>query len=68
MCACLSYLPKLCQSPAKRAWLLILQSKPLLVFWNSLQECLPDDRQRLKLGLKLKLCSLTYGILRFYLL
>ena len=39
-----------------------------IVFWNSLLEWLPDDQQRLKLGLKLELCSLTNGLQRFYLL
>ena len=37
---------KLClwaRSKAPRTWPLILQSNPLIVFWNSLREWLPDD-------------------------
>ena len=56
--SCLSDLPKLCQSLAPRAQPLILQSKPLIVFWNSLQKWLPDDRQGLELGLNFELCLL----------
>ena len=41
---------------------LILQSKLSIVFWNSLWEQSPDDRQRLELGLKLELCHLTNGL------
>ena len=42
VCDCLSYQPKLCFGVARRAWSLILQSKPSIVFWNSLREWLPD--------------------------
>ena len=42
-----------------RAWPLILQSKPSIVFSNSLRERLPDYLQGLKLGLKLELCRLN---------
>ena len=35
-CACQSHPPKQCQSAAPRAWPLILQSKPLIAFRNSL--------------------------------
>ena len=45
--------------PAQRAQPLILQSKPSIIFWNSLQEWLSDDRQGLELGLTLELCSRT---------
>ena len=41
-----------------RAWPLILQSKPSIVFSNSLRERLPDYLQGLELGLKLELCRL----------
>ena len=58
---------KLCQGAALRAWPLILRSKPSIVFWNSLREWLPDDRQRLELGLKLELYRLTSDQRRFYL-
>ena len=44
------------------------QSKPSIDFWNSLREQLPDDRQGHELGLKLELCSLTNGLLRFFML
>ena len=47
---------------APRAWPLIVQSKALIVFWNSLWEWLPDDQQGLELGLKLELCSLTHAM------
>ena len=43
-------------SAAPRAWPLILQSKNLIVLWNTLWVWLPDDLQGLKLGLKLELC------------
>ena len=51
-----SYLPKLCWITAPSAQPLILQSRPLIVFCNSLQEWLPDTMQGLELGLKLELC------------
>ena len=50
VCASLSYLPKLCSSAAQKALPLILQSKPLIVFWNSLHKWLPDDWQGLWVG------------------
>ena len=73
MCLCLPVLPsqlspKLCRSAASIVLPLILQSKPLIVLWKSLREWLPNDLQGLKLGLKLKLCCLTYKLQRFYLL
>ena len=36
--------PKLCRSAAPRAWPLMLQSNPSIVFSNSLREWLPNDR------------------------
>ena len=59
VCARPSNQPKPCRSAAPRAWSLVLQSKPSIVFWNSLWEWLPDDLQGLKLGLELELCRLT---------
>ena len=53
VCAHLSNLFKPYGSAAPRARLLILQSKPLIDFWNSLREWLQDDLQGLNLGLKL---------------
>ena len=50
--SCQSYQPKLWWSAAPRALPLILQPIPLIVFWNSLREWLPDDWQSLKLELK----------------
>ena len=35
--------PKLCRSAAPRTRALNLQSKPSIVFWNSLREWLPDE-------------------------
>ena len=64
--SCPSDPPKLCRSTAPRELPLIL--KPLISFWNSLREWLPDDWQGLKLGLKLELCCLTNWLYRFYLL
>ena len=43
VCARPSDPPKLCWSAAPRAWPLILQSNPSIVFSNSLREWLPDD-------------------------
>ena len=51
--------PELRWSAAPRILQLTLQSKPLIVFWNSLREWL---RQGLELGLKLELCRLTNGL------
>ena len=51
VCARPSDQPKQCLRAAPRAWPLILPSEPL--------NRLPDDRQGLKLGLKLELCHLT---------
>ena len=68
VCASPSDQPKVCRSTAPRALPLILQSKPLIVLWNSLQECLPDDLQGFKLGFNFELCCLTNGFKRFYLL
>ena len=42
-CARLSNPPKLCRSADPRAWPLILQSTPSIVFSSSLREWLPDD-------------------------
>ena len=53
--------PKLCWSAAPRARPLILPSKPLIVFWNSLREWLTGEWQGLKLELRFELCSLTNG-------
>ena len=64
VCACQPYQSKLCRSVAPRVWPLILQSKA----WNSLREWMRDDRQGLKLGLKLELHSLTNWLKRFFLL
>ena len=67
----LSNYPKLCRSPAHIGFPMILQSKPSIVFWNGISDWLPDDWQQwqgLELGLKLEFCSLTNGLLRFYLL
>ena len=50
VCACQSYKPKLCLRVIKKALPLILQSKPLIVFWNSLHKWLPDDWQGLWVG------------------
>ena len=53
LCWCLPFYPsKLCWSTTPRVGPLILQSKPSIVFWNSLLEWWPDDRQGLELGLK----------------
>ena len=38
VCACPSYPPNLCRSAAPRAWPLILQSNPSIVFSNRLRE------------------------------
>ena len=43
VCARPSDPPTLCRSAAPRAWPLILQSNPSIVFSNSLREWLPDD-------------------------
>ena len=48
-----------CASPRALPLALILQSKSSMVYWNSLQKWLSGDREGLKLGLKLELCSLT---------
>ena len=55
---------------ALRAWPLILESKPSIVFSDRLLEWTwsPDDLQGLELGLKCELCRLTNGLQRFYLL
>ena len=58
----------LCKGVNLSVFLFILQSRLSIVFWNSLREWLPDDRQRLELGLKLELFRLTNGLQRFYLL
>ena len=47
-----------CAGALPQAQPLILHAKPLIVFWESLWG-LTDDRQGLKLGLKLELCRLT---------
>ena len=44
VCTRLSNPPKLCRSAAPRAWPLILQSNPSIVFSNSLWEWLPGDQ------------------------
>ena len=65
VCARPSNPPKLSQSSAPTARLLIkldFAFKTSIVFWNSLWEQSPDDRQRLELGLKLELCHLTNGL------
>ena len=43
----------------QRALPLMLQSKPSILSWNCLWEWWQDDSQRLELGLKLELYSLT---------
>ena len=48
VCAAQSDPPKMCLSAAPRAWSWILQSKPSIVFRNSLREWLPDNRQELE--------------------
>ena len=45
VCARPSDPPKLCLSAAPRAWPLIWQSNPSIVFSNSLWDWLPDDRR-----------------------
>ena len=57
VCACWSDQPKLCWSVTPRAQ--PLQSKPSIIFWNSLWEWLPDDRQGPELGHKFELCLLA---------
>ena len=64
VCAVLKDQHKLCLSAASRACPLILQSKTLIVFLNSLMEGLPYDQQGLELGLKFEFCSLTNLLLR----
>ena len=57
VCASQSNPPKLCRSVALRALPSTLQTEPRIIFWNSLQEWLSDNRQGLEL--KVELCSLT---------
>ena len=59
VCACQSNPHKQSRRAAQRAWPLISPSKPSITFWNSLWRDFPDDRQGLKLWLKLELCHLT---------
>ena len=60
LCLCSSVqASNLCLRVPPRALLLILHSKPLIVFWNNLREWLPEDRQGFKLGLELELYHLT---------
>ena len=67
---CAPLLPMLCWSAATRAQLLILQSKPSIVFWNSLLEWLPMScsGSNLKLNFNSVAWVLTNGLSRFYLL
>ena len=70
LCLCLPIHPaQVVPECSPKSSALILLSKNLIVFWNSLWEWLPDDQQGLKLGplVKLKLCCLTHGLNRFYL-
>ena len=55
VCARLSYPRKQRRRTAQRAWQLILPSKPLITFWNSLQR----DCQMTSRDSKLELCSMT---------
>ena len=64
--SCLSYQPKQCRRAAPRAWQLILPSKPLIAFWNSLwRDCQMTGRGSI-LDSNLKSAAWPTSWKRFY--